>query len=38
MEFLYGWVNGKSWNSFTSTPVLQQPLDTEWYSTIDLQR
>lgn len=29
--FVHGWVNGKSWNSFTSTPILQKPLETEWY-------
>lgn len=28
---VHGWVNGKSRNRFTSTPVLQKPLETEWY-------
>lgn len=29
--FVHAWVTGKSWKTFTSTPVLQKPLETEWY-------
>lgn len=28
---MHAWVTGKSWKTFTSTPVLQKPLETEWY-------